>query len=484
MQTATAPQEAFLYEQVEDLVTAMIGEGVLRPGERVPSLRHMSRQARVSIATVSQAYAELERKGFIEARPKSGFYVRPPRGREPSLPRMPSPAANPRRVRKGDLIDTIFAGCREPGLVSLGVANPSPELLPSRALSRSMSRVVGQAGVAGLEYCFPPGADELRRQIAYRSADLGCAVSPEEVLVTSGATESLAIAVQSVARPGDVIAVESPAYFLILRLMEQLGMLVQEVRTDPERGLCVESLAEIVERVPVRAVVTVTNFHNPLGAAMPEDRKRALVELLARHEIPLIDDDLYGDLSFEEPRPRLAKAYDRDGLVLTSSSFSKTLAPGYRVGWLLAGRYQEQAMHWKQAMSGSTPTLCQLAIADFLRTGDYDRHLRRIRRVYRDQVERMRFLIAEHFPSGTRVSRPQGGFVLWVELPRGVDGETLFEHCMRRHVSITPGTLFSPSRKFRNFVRLSCGMPWSERVEQAVLVVAEEASALAAMRSN
>ena len=196
--------------------------------------------------------------------------------------------------------------------------------------------------------------------------------------------------------------------------------------------------------------------------------------------MPLIDDDIYGDLAFEDPRPRLAKAYDRDGRVITCGSFSKTLAPGHRVGWLLPGRYHERASHWKQTSSGATSTLAQLTVADFLATGDYDRHLRRIRRVYRDQVERMRYLVAEHFPEGTRVTRPRGGFVLWVEMPRAVDGEALLERCLALGVSVAPGVLFSPSRRHRSCIRLSCGLPWSDAVEGAALVVAEQARALAA----
>lgn len=468
----------YLYEQVEAQVEGMIASGALVPGDRVPSLRRMSRQAGVSLATVSQAYIELERKGLVEARPKSGFYVRRRSVREPALPRSARPAREPRRVQCADALDSILAAAQEPGIVSLGVANPSPDLLPAKALTRALTRVAQRDRSAGLEYCFQPGAEDLRRQVALRYADLGCAVSPDDVLITTGATEALALALKSVAGPGDVVAVESPAYFLTLRLIEQLGMLALEIRTDPGTGIELGSLARALGRERVRAVVTVSDFHNPLGSLMPDAKKRALVEMLAQRQIPLVDDDVYGDLSFTDVRPTPVTRFDRDGLVLACSSFSKTLAPGYRVGWLLPGRYRERAAHWKQSMTGASPTLTQLALAEFLRAGNYDRHLRRIRRVYREQVERMRYAIAQRFPEGTRVSRPGGGFFLWVELPRGVDGEVLFRRCLERGVSVTPGTLFSPTREFRNYIRVCCGRPWTEEVERALDTVAAVARSL------
>ena len=473
-----AGQDAFLYEQIEREVADMIASGALEPGDRVPSLRRMSRQSGVSLATVMQAYLQLERKGLLEARPKSGFYVRRRSRPEPALPRSAIAARAPRRVNFVDTVSAVFAAAVEPGVVSLAVADPSPELLPVKGLTRALTRVAHQSGEAGLQYCFQPGNDDFRRQIALRYAELGCAVSPDEVLVTAGATEALALALQCVAKPGDVIAVESPAYFLVLRLIEQLGMLALEIHTESEHGIDLESLEQALEREPVRAVVTVANFHNPLGSLMPDEKKRSLVELVTRHRVPLIDDDIYGDLSFGDVRPAPLRRFDRDGMVLTCASFSKTLAPGYRIGWLLPGRFGVEAGHWKQTMTGATHTLSQLAVAEYLRTGSYDRHLRRARRVYRQQVERTRYAIAEHFPDGTRVSRPSGGFVLWVELPRGIDSEVLFRRCLERGVSITPGPLFSPTGRFRNYIRVCCGLPWAQEVERALRAVGEEASSL------
>jgi DNA-binding transcriptional MocR family regulator len=223
----------------------------------------------------------------------------------------------------------------------------------------------------------------------------------------------------------------------------------------------------------------VANFHNPVGSLMPDAGKQRLVAMLAERGIPLIEDDIFGDLHFGETRPRIAKCFDRDGLVLTCSSFSKTLAPGYRIGWVIPGRFAAAVLKIKRSMGFSaTPT--QLAVAEFLRSGGYDRHLRRLRAAYRDQVQRMRDHIAQVFPAGTRITRPQGGFVLWVELPPGVDSMELFEQALAAGVSIAPGTLFSPTQKYRRFIRLNAGMVWSDPLRAAVDTLGRLVHALAA----
>ncbi len=479
MAVAEKTSDAFLYEQVERQIRDLIDTGLLKPGERTPSLRRMSKQAGVSIATVMQAYFSLERKGYVEARPKSGFYVKKSQIHEPTVPRVVKPKGKPRKVRVEDMASSVFAAAHSPGIVSLGIANPSVELLPVKGLTRALTQVANRQRLESVQYCHAPGVEQLRRQIAYRTADLGCVVSPEDVLITNGATEALAVSLKLVANPGDIIAVESPTYFYVLQMIERLGMLAVEVRTDTEHGLCLDSLERTLDSVDVKAVLSVPNFNNPLGSLMPDDAKRRLVELLTERDIYLIEDDVYGDLHFDDERPRIARCYDQTGIVLTTSAFSKTLAPGYRVGWLLAGRLHKQAVHLKHALSGCSPTLVQMAVAEYLRSGNYDRLLRKVRRSYSEQVERMRFAIATHFPEETRVSRPRGGFVLWVELPRSIDSADLFPEALARGVSFTPGALFSPSRRYKNYIRICTGLPWTDSIEQAVATLGQAVHELA-----
>ncbi len=473
MRTVSRSEDHFLYEQIEQRVRDLIDTSVLKPGDKAPSLRRMSRQARVSLATVMQAYLRLEQKGYLESRPKSGFFVTRRQQMGTTLPRSANPRTQPRRVRVDDIVGNIFTSAHESSVVSLGIANPSPELLPVKALGRSLVRINQRRQLAAVRYALPQGNGELRRQIAYRTPHMGYSITPDEIIISNGATEAMAIALQCVAHAGDVIAVESPCYFQIMQLIEGLGMLAVEVRTDAQQGMQAEALERVLSNVDVKAVITVANFSNPLGSLIPDDEKQRIVSLLADRSIPLIDNDVYGDLHFADQRPRAMKAFDTRDNVLYCASFSKTLAPGFRVGWLCPGRYARRAIQLKRAISGSCASLPQLAIAEFLATENYDRVMRKVRRTYAGQLERARYVICEHFPKGTRVTRPQGGFVLWLELPGGIDGEKLFHCALAKGVSIIPGALFSPTRKFKNYIRLACGLPWSDSIESAIATVGQ-----------
>jgi DNA-binding transcriptional MocR family regulator len=472
-QNSTTGGGLFLYDRVARLVTGMIESGTLSPGDRVPSLRKMSKKLKVSIATVMQAYLNLEDQGLVESRPQSGFYVRNHPARSLSQPRKTTPRVQPRKVQLGDVVETIFTLSNEQGVVPLGVANPSTQLLPTKGLARAMNQVASRQPEAATKYCWPPGDYELRRQIAIRSSDIGPSITAQDVIITSGATEALSVSLQAIAKPGDIIAVESPTYFMLLQMIEKLGMLAVEIDTDPETGMCLDALGSALNAIDVKAVIQVGNFSNPLGSLMPDGDKKKMVELLAERNIPLIEDDIFGDLYFGDQRPRTCKAYDEKGLVLTCSSFSKTIAPGYRVGWVLPGKYYSPVVKAKLLASSATSSIGQLTISEFLHTGHYDRQLLRLRKTYRDQVDRMRYAVAEHFPVGTRITRPQGGFVLWAQLPRGIDSLELYQTALEHGVSITPGSLFSATQKYKNFIRLCAGQPWSNEIEQAVIKVGD-----------
>ncbi|HHI75920.1 MAG TPA: PLP-dependent aminotransferase family protein [Gammaproteobacteria bacterium] len=464
-----AARQDFLYDRVSRHVLDLIEGGTLQPGDRAPSLRGLSRQLRVSISTVKQAYAELEARGVLRVRPQSGFYVNGLPQPVAPVPRRRAVCCKPRRVRFGELFEEIFLLANNPEIVPLGAAVPSPDLMPVKGLLRATRRAAGLHAGEAVDYCFPPGLLRLRRQIARRYAELGIGVSPEEVVITSGATEALTLALQTVARRGDIVAVESPTYFSVLRLIERMGLLAVEIDTDPETGMDPDALEMALETMEVRAVLTVPHFSNPLGASMPEAAKRRIAELVAEHDVALIEDDIYGDLYFEGERPLPLRGFDEGGKVITCSSFSKTLAPGYRVGWVLAGSYLDDVLEWKQATTSATASLTQLGVSEYLRSGEYERHLRRLRRAFRDQVERMRMLVARHFPKGTRITRPGGGFVLWVEMPRSADCLEVFHRALEEGISITPGILFSATRRYRNFIRINCGHTWSREIERAVV---------------
>jgi DNA-binding transcriptional MocR family regulator len=465
------PPGSNLYEAVAGRVEWLIENETLRPGDRIPSVRKMHRQLSVSISTVMQAYRILEDRGLIEARPQSGYYVRRSLRQHLKEPTVATPTRSARRVRVSSLSYSLVDKLDQPGFVKLGAAIPDPELMPAKALNRIMGQVLRNHPHDGHAYDTPSGCERLRIQIARRMLDAGVSVSPDEIVTTCGATEALYLALQAVTNPGDTVAVETPTYYGILEKLELLQLKSLEIATDPRDGIDLETLEQVVSQRKIKALVTICNFSNPLGSCMPDERKRRLVEIMSRQSLPIIEDDINGELFFGSVRPKALKAYDQKGLVVYCSSFSKTLSAGCRVGWCIPGDYAEDVLRQKLAITHSSPMPTQLAVAAYLRQGGFDRHLRRIRRCYREQVLRVAEAVGQHFPDGTRVSNPQGGHVLWVEMPESVNSLQLQEEASEHLISVAPGPLFSPIGQYLNCVRLNCGVRWDTRVEEAIATV-------------
>jgi DNA-binding transcriptional MocR family regulator len=476
--TVSAGPTAPLYERLADDVAHLVATGALKIGDRLPSVRSLSRQRGVSISTVLQAYLQLESRGVVETRPQSGHYVRAARLVPTPEPRPPRSSAQATRVTVSDLVARVYGAARVPGMVLLGAAHMSPALLPTEALNRRLAAVARTAGGAGIGYDVPPGLLALRRQVARRAAEAGVAATADDVVTTFGTMEALHLCLRAVTAPGDTIAIESPGYYGVLQLIESLGLKALEIPAHPGSGIDLDALGAALRPHKVRACLVTTNFANPLGTLMSDDAKQALVRLLAQHAIPLIEDDIYGDLHHEGARPRPAKAFDAQGLVMLCASFSKTLAPGYRVGYALPGRFRERVERLKFAQTVGTATLPQMAIADFLAHGGYERHLRRLRRALADQVARVSAAISASFPAGTRISRPRGGYVLWVEMPPGKNALTLHARALERKISIAPGPIFSAKSRFSNCLRVSAGFPWDDTIERSVAVLGQLANAL------
>lgn len=459
-----------LYRQVAQEIERQIGQGVLLLGDKVPSVRLLSRHHRVSVSTVLQAYFWLEHRGYIEARARSGFYVREPYSSLVPEPQYLQDRKSPVAVGTGTVINEVLRAVGDPSLVPLGAACPGSELLATHKLNRVIRRVLNRYPAHSAHYDFPAASGGFRRQVARRSLDYGCNFSPDDIVVTCGTMEALNLCLRAVAKPNDVIAIERPTFFGVLQAIESFGMRAVEIATHPQNGICLEALEHAIRKHSVKACVVIPNCHNPLGYVMPEEYKKALVELAARHEIPLIEDDIYGDLAFDG-RPRTLKAYDRKDLVLLCSSFSKVLAPGFRIGWLHPGRFRAEVERLKFITTIASPTLPQLAVAGFLESGGYERYLRMLRNAFAQQVQTMSRAIAKYFPEGTRLTRPRGGYLLWVELPKNVDAFRLFRDALQEKISILPGTIFSPTARFRNHIRISCGYPWSEQLDRALLTL-------------
>ena len=472
----------FLYRQVIEMISDNIDRGALRPGDRLPSLRKMSRQAGVSVPTVRQAYIELERQRRVEARPKSGFYVRHV-SRNDLVAATGNPDGPPVSCSCRNLMERVYDGVNDPALVPLGIANPTMVKPAAKGLHRSMKRVLARAEERVLHYACTLGEPQLRRQIAWHYLDtIGETVDPDQVCITNGGQEALLLALNAVAAAGDVIAVETPTYHGLLELIDSLGMLAIEVETCPEEGVTIAALEATLQQHPVKACMFSTTLGNPLGVTMPDDARRRLVELLVRHDCALLEDDVYGDLRFDGRRPVPAQFVNPDAKIMTCGSFSKTVAPGYRVGWIYAGESIDAIERLKRAFSCSSGLLQQMTLAEFLASGDYQRHLKALRPELKRNADRMSALIAQHFPAETRSSQPDGGGVLWLELPESVDGENLFDRAIEAGISIVPGRISSPRGDYRNFIRLAYGHPWCDETEAAIRWLGQEVTATAAAR--
>lgn len=456
-----------LYERLADRMRRQIQRGVLRAGERLPSLRRLGRDQRISLATAVEAYQQLEREGLIEARPRSGYYVRaapsaPPRGsRARHLARAPMPVRNPA------LLGVLDVQSRRE-LVPLHAATPNASLLPTAALAAAVARAMRRDPVTALGYTVPQGLPQLRERIAQRYAQCGVEIDPDEVIVTAGAMEAISLTLRTVTRPGDIVILESPTYHGLLQAVAAHGLRVLEIPNHPGRGIDPAQLRELLERHAVRAALLVPSFNNPLGSLTGEDAKREIVAACAAHGTVLIEDDLYGELAYSGERPPPLRRYDDGEHVVTCSSYSKTLAPGLRVGWMLGGRRRSELLRTKSFSTVATATLPQMALIEFFARHDIERGLRRLRRALADNAQAYRQAVLDHWPAGSCVSEPAGGMTLWIELPRGIDGQALFEAALAQGIGILPGHLFSNRGDYRHHVRLGCGQPWDARIESAL----------------
>ncbi len=462
----------FRYEEIAENLAIQIRSGNLRPGERCPSTRQICRQFKVSLATSVQALSILERQGLVEARPQSGFYVRPAVPSSALLEKTDgTPAAKiiATHVISGPMVEECIAAARDPLLAPLGAATPSATLMPGKALMRAFAHSARELGPDAMLYELPAGSEDLRRQIARRSSQAGFDAFADDVIITNGGMEAISIALRTTTKPGDIVAIESPIYFGILELIADLDLKVAPISSHPSTGLDIDCLTSVVKQKKVAAIIGIPNFNNPVGGTMPDGAKQQLAELVSGADIPFIEDDLYGDLYHNGTRPVAVKSFDRTGNVIYCSSFSKTLSPGIRLGWSIPGKYHDAYQKRKSVNTLSSPTWSQSAVANYLKGNAYDRHLEQFRRILVEQVHQYIHAILQCFPEGTKVASPQGGFVLWVQLPVGVDSQKIWAEARANKISIIPGYAFSAAGdQFRNFIRISCGHPFNRIMEKAI----------------
>jgi len=477
MRKARKHPKSPLYEGVATRVVQMIDSGALAVGSRAPSVRSLSLQLKVSISTVIAAYRVLEERGRLQVRPQSGFYVRALRRENVAEPQMSRPPETASVVTVADLRLLLLTEFGQPGVIALGASNGAVSDWSTKAVHSLMNSISRSQPLLSAAYGPPAGVPSLRQQVARWYVRAGCALSPDDVVITCGALEAIHIGLRAVTQPGDSVALESPTYWGILQTIELLGLKALEIPTHPRTGPSLDALEVVLGQNMVKAVVLIPTVHNPLGSIMPEESRSRLVAMIRKANVALIEDDIYADLGYAPVRPRACRSYDESasasGNVMICGGFSKTVAPSLRIGWCIPGKWTREVTRIKAWLNIAAPTLPQLALAQFMAEGHYERHLRKVTAIYHRQVERMSELMAEHFPAETRITRPQGGFLLWAELPEAVDSVDLHHRAIQRGISICPGVVFSATGKYRNCVRINCGLLWTPEVEQAIRTLAK-----------
>jgi DNA-binding transcriptional MocR family regulator len=471
MRTTKFSTDDHLYLQVANGVERMITDDILKIGDKLPSVRLLSEEYGISMGTAFQAYYHLEGKGLIESRPKSGYYVRFNFRRLPDLPKVIQPEPVSSEVSVKETINSIYGDIASHIKMNFAIAVPDASLLPTAKINKSVIQALRKSKDHCIAYENTQGNIDLRKQIAKLAFNWGGKFKADDIIVTSGCLEAINLCLRAVTQNGDTVAVESPNYFGIYQSLENMGLKVVEISSDPATGLDIDCLEKSIEKFNIKACIVTPNFNNPSGSCMPEENKKRLVEVITKHDIALIEDDIYGELYFGRSRPRTCKYYDTKGLVMHCASLSKSLAPGYRIGWTIPGKFIEDVKQIKRTSDISSPSLTQAAMAHFLGNGRYEYHLKNLRKALHTQYLKYTQAVIEYFPEGTKLSRPQGGFVLWVELPKKVNASKLRSEAMRHHISVVPGKIFSVRCNYNNFIRISFGKPWNEDMDYGLMML-------------
>jgi len=463
----------FLYDQIVGRIEKQIKQNLLKTGEKLPSVRALSQQQGISISTAYKAYAELENMGMIEARTKSGYYVKFSPSAFARAPQVNPPLKKIEQASVSQMIAMVNANMSKENVLRLSASAPSINLIPLARLNKSMTEAMRASPYGNVNYENVQGNVSLRKQVAKNAFNWGGQITEDDVVTTQGCLEALVFCLRALTKPGDTVAIESPTYFGIFNVMLSLDLNVLEIPVLPETGVDIDYLEQAMDKVDIKACLFVTNFSNPVGSCMPDDRKKQLVDLITKRQIPLIEDDIYGEIYFGKSRPRTCKSYDKEGWVMLCSSVSKSLAPGYRVGWCIPGRFKEQIINIKMMHTISSATPTQAAIAHFFETGRYDLHMRNLRKALHTQSLHYMQAIATHFPADTKVSRPQGGYALWIELNKKINAFELYQSAIEQNISIAPGQIFSTDSRFTNFMRISFGLTYDECMEQSFLLLGQ-----------
>ena len=459
-----------LYKKVRKIISDQIGNKTLQCGDRLPSQRQLSQQLNVSIGTVQHAYADLEDQGLIQPKPRSGYYVKAFN----IVPIMPPETdfftSTPAVVNIFETGVSVMRSAANKNIIQMGSAVPDVHGQAVTQLHQALKRNAHKVPNYGED---PLGYLPLRRQLARRSYNTGKSCHPDEIVITSGCQEALTIALRCIAKPGDVIVVESPCYFGLLQALELLELKAIEISVSPVDGIDTVVLESILKSWPVKGIVLNPFFSNPSGYLCSDSKRREIARLISVYDVPLIEDDVFSNLGFSGERPKTIQSYDQDGRVILCSSISKSICPDLRIGWIMAGRYTEKARKLKYISTLCAPFHPQFALAEFLSTNRLERHFRSMASLYQKKQGLLLNAIQHRLPKETKATQPQGGFLCWVQLPEIIDGLTLYQQTIKKGISLLPGELCSPSGRYKNYIRLNYAVVSAEQIDASIKTIAD-----------
>ncbi|WP_432454195.1 MULTISPECIES: PLP-dependent aminotransferase family protein [unclassified Agarivorans] len=462
-----------LYQQFAHELQIQIMQDYYPIGQKLPSIREMSQRRGVSISTVQEAYRLLEDAGFVHSKYKSGYYVSP-RQQEQPLPSLSQPEQRPVLIDNWQQVLDLTMTESNDHFLALGRGSPDTTATTLKPLKRLMTEQIKNNSKQIFSCDKGNGLYKLRVQIARLMQNSGCHIHPDNIQITAGCQEALSLSLKALTQPGDIVAIDSPNFYGSMQAIQSNQLKVLEIPTHPETGISLPALELALEQWPIKVLQLIPSSNNPLGYQMPEKNKLKLLRLAEKYDFAIIEDDILGDTVYQHPRPRSLKSYDSNERVLFCSSFSKTIAPGLRVGWVAPGRFGKMLTHLKFVSSLGANSLPLLAVADFIEQGYYEKHLRLAKQQYQSNRDLMLQWLKRYFPKGTKISRPQGGFFLWVELPEQINAEQLNERLKPLRIGIAPGNLFSAANKYQHCLRLNYANLPNQRIERAIETIGKQ----------
>lgn len=466
-------KKKYKYEQIIEHINISIKNKVLPEGAKLPSLRHICNQFTCSMSVAMQAYSELEMQGTITSIEKSGFFVIPAKTKELPLPQKAPHTLKITTPKTKPIISRVVDLSNNSSIISLGAGIPDKTILPLNKLNKIITRNTKEKPELLCTYTSGKGNLNLRNALISFLFKRGVIANSEDIIITNGCMEALSLAIRATTKENDIVAIENPVFFGLINLLRQLKRKVIEIPTDISTGINLDILEKVVKSNDVKICLVSSVFQNPLGFIMPEENKQKIVSLSKKFKFTIIEDDIYSETGFIQKTYRPISAYDNSNNVIYCSSFSKSISPGIRIGWIIPKKYIDICENMKFAESIGGPNLLQASMADFLTEGSYDYFIKHFRKKLANQMYAIKDAIKNYFPKNIKISNPHGGYFLWVELPSHIDSLKLFEEAITQGVSIVPGIAFTTTNRYRNCIRISAGAPVTEKTLTAISILGD-----------